>query len=244
MKRFAVALIPLILLTFSLSSFPETLEAKSRKHQKSSRIKKKRKMKRYSQNPSQKVRSLKTGGVALRTGLMFGGVSGNGADGFINLGNRFQLGLFYGKGSVGLKTEGGSSSGTLEADIDMKLIQGRYFLGNSFFVGAGLGKRNFNLQSVFSGDIGSATMNAKFDTNVGHLMIGNLWSFRNGFFIGCDWVSYTMPFSFKEKEASVETDGDLGMIKNEMDKLNKDTINTLGKLSSTNVLVAYLGWMF
>ncbi len=90
----------------------------------------------------------------------------------------------------------GKNSDTGESsEISLATIRTKYFIGDSFFVNGGLGKR-----TLFQKDLGlietSSDRRREFQSTsiVGEVAIGNRWQWSR-FTLGYDWIGYVMPFS-------------------------------------------------
>ncbi len=81
------------------------------------------------------------------------------------------------------------------SEITLATIRTKYFIGNSFFVNGGLGKR-----TLFQKDLGliqtSSDRRREFQATsiVGEIAIGNRWQWSH-FTLVCDWIGYVMPLA-------------------------------------------------
>ena len=196
------------------------------------------------------ARSIKSGSVALRYGNIIGGLSGAGGDAYWFHPSGWQLGGAAYTASTDLKSsikEDSSAVRLNKAKVDgsLILIQGRYYLGNSFHLTGGIGQRtiraDFDAESTVTSD--RILIDVEVSSWVLQMAIGNTWFWTNGFFIGADWIGYAYPLSSTRKVSSHATGAVSASLK-DIQKTGEDLADTLGKTGSGMVLVLNVGFAF
>jgi hypothetical protein len=125
----------------------------------------------------------------------------------------------------------------------------KMFLGNTFYVLAGLGYASINAANsyyVSSSSAGSSRVtDVSYETNllIGEVALGNQWQWSN-FTLGCDWVGFLTPLAkLSENTRKHETQGNGGFVSSD----EKDDADHFGSISSHTMIETvrlYLGWSF
>ena len=126
------------------------------------------------------------------------------------------------------------------------LVTGRYFFGNSFNLTSGLGYRTASINYTIS--VASSLSNINIDGKleiqsiVVPLFIGNRWSWKSGFSLGCDWIGIMVPVtgSSKGSVSGTLSSSDASSINDEFVALG----NSLAKQASATLLLTTLSWAF
>jgi hypothetical protein len=163
----------------------------------------------------------------------------------MNQGTDLQFHLNYLGGSKSISETAIDSSGTWESSAKLTGMylsaDARYFLGNSFNLSSGLGYRAATVDYTISGP---ATVSGKIDISsiVIPFFLGNIWSFDNGLYLGCDWVGVLIPISGSTKSSISGT-----LTSTQSKSLNDSLVSTgdsLSKRTSITLLLTHLGWAF
>lgn len=126
----------------------------------------------------------------------------------------------------------------------------RYYFSRTFYAGLGAGYRELDMhiegsdwanRSTFVGDYKSQALQAK-------AVIGNGWSFSNGFYIAVDWIGFGVPFAVTQSELSAtETKYDRSQVIYLNEKTDPEYKHTADRLSRTTMgtlLTLRLGFNF
>jgi hypothetical protein len=120
----------------------------------------------------------------------------------------------------------------------------KYFVGNSFYFGAGLGYRILTFDLIL-GDEADEANELAFDLGGSaitlDLMIGNQWCFSS-FCVGADWVGVVFPLS-SSYETSTALSGDRGDI-DEIQAIAEKTSEELHTAMLKSLLVLTAGFVF
>ncbi len=145
------------------------------------------------------ARSNRKFGVGIRGGNFAGGFYGAGLEGQFLLNKNFQFAANYYSGSrVVSESEVHANYvlDKLEPRVTLATALSRYYFGNSFFGGLGIGYRTANDEI---GAHGTGSDNITISINTRTLLIipsvGNCWTWDSGFYIGADWIGYGFPIS-------------------------------------------------
>ena len=196
------------------------------------------------------VRESKNGSIGLRAGMLFGGISGGGLDGFMHKSPSLLLGGAFYSGGTDFKdslNEDKSSVRLNKAEVSdyMFLLQARWFVGNSFNLTGGLGQRkisaSFEAESVSSGD--KVGIDVDVTSLVAQFALGNTWSFKSGFVLGADWIGYSYPLTSSRKVSSSAT-GSVSSALQDFQDIGEDLGDSLGKAGAAMLLVLNVGWAF
>jgi len=116
----------------------------------------------------------------------------------------------------------------------------RYFFGQTFYVAPGLGWRRFAADFAVastSDPTDNASGSVQADSITAGLAIGNLWRFKNGFYIGGEWLAVQAPIS-SSSSSTTTTSGTAVQAQNELTKLDDDLSKKIGQ--ATSVILANL----
>lgn len=153
---------------------------------------------------SERARKKSTVGVAARAGLALGLDASPGFEAFVQLGPDWQIGLslFHIQWDVtDALQKAAEDDNTVfvvsdpvvnKADVigTSAVIQSRYFFGNSFNFGMGLGFRQYKVEMNISDDVASLDIEAMAQSGIAQITLGNQWQFDSGFVLGFDWVGF------------------------------------------------------
>jgi hypothetical protein len=127
----------------------------------------------------------------------------------------------------------------------LALLRLRWFPSPTFFVSAGAGVRRLSFHIAISDreDAGRAITEAEATSLVASTSIGNQWSWSNGFFLGADWIGYTVPL-VKTYSSRVETEGAATDELSSLSATAEDAARELGSVPSILLLVVEAGLRF
>lgn len=197
---------------------------------------------------SSAARGGKMVGLEVRVGNNLGGVRTQGVAVSYFLSSDLKLGLQYASGVYDLKDDV-ADVGTVsltKADLGgtLTLAFAQFFLGNSFFVQAGLGTRQFTVDASLSDSVTSASLDMSTESNstVASVSIGNTWSWDSGFSLGAEWIGATIPISSDSSySVSSTVTGDSF---DELVNDTKDLSEALGETVGPMLLVLNIGFAF
>lgn len=201
-----------------------------------------------SRGSSESARARKHFGVALKSGLAVGLISGSGLDGYMNLNPKLQFGLSYVMGTLDLKSSvtalTGANIDKLNLNVSLIEAYAKYFVGNSFALIGGLGYRNINSDISVTSTTGSkntATSKSTGTAFVAKIGLGNYWSWKSGFTLGCEWVGYLTPLSsaYSSDSSGVST-ASMASLNNSANDLSK----TFASTSTAQFLNLAIGYSF
>ena len=196
---------------------------------------------------SESVRAKKRFGAELQYTPVSDFVLKYGARAFFNVSSSLQLGLSYLGGSEDLASQLPSEGDVTvkKADLSGNAIFGylRFFPGNTFSATIGLGYRGASAEYAIQ-DTSGHEIDGKLSISsiVIPIAVGNHWTWRNGFTLGCDWIAAFVPLSGSSKStlSGSLTDADAKTLNDDFvslgDKLAKQTTFTL--------LLTSVGFMF
>ena len=161
---------------------------------------------------------------------------------------RIQFGLDYLTGSEDFRDKIGDQPPvyTTKASASGMAVYGwaRYFTGNSFNFGAGLGQRTASL--AYGIEDRSLNITLEGTANISSIIVpvffGNQWMWDGGFTIGVDWLEAMIPISGSSSSTTSSNVSDPGL-----KKLSDDTAELGLKLAKTTTLTLFLtsiGWTF
>lgn len=187
-------------------------------------------------------------GVGFRMGLIFDPIVGSGLDAYYILNQKLQLGLYYAFGKNDFKDEltrddepnivlhEASGSATVA------LVYGRFFFLRSLNFIGGIGRRTMTIKF----DIEDIYQSQRIDTAVKSTSlifyggISNIWSWHNGFFIGADWLTLSIPFT--SKTATLTSGNVTSREINEIQKDGEDLGKEIGKSIRYGLLILSIGF--
>lgn len=158
------------------------------------------------------------------------------------------LGIQYLTGSKTIHDEMTDNVITVKADATLQgsagYVYGRYFIGNSFNMMAGLGVRTATIKYTMEEESLNLKLNGKIEIQsiTVPVFIGNRWTFQSGFTLGCDWIGAFIPLTGSAKST---LDGNLpnSLITELNDKFVSDG-NDLAHKTSLTLLLTSVGWAF
>jgi len=199
---------------------------------------------------SRYARSGKSGEVGLRYGNVIGGLVGGGVDGFMFHSSGVHFGGVFYSASKDLADSLKEDETTVRltkaiAEGRLVLLQARYFFGNSFHLGGGLGQRQIKAILAAESTVTSDKVAIEVEVNswVAQLAFGNTWYWNNGFFVGADWIGYVVPLSSSRSVSSSAT-GAVSASLQDIHDSGEDLGDALGKTSSAMTLVLNVGYAF
>ncbi len=136
-------------------------------------------------------------GFGINAGVVSAPFTGGGVSGFLALKPNLQIGFIAQKG-VG-EIDITSALPSLETNVFDKITTAttiatvyiRYFWGNSFFIKAGLSKRDFELDSKILNKLNPEEENnarLSVSSSAPVFSMGNYWIQQNGFYWGAEWI--------------------------------------------------------
>jgi hypothetical protein len=171
-----------------------------------------------------------------------------GAGGSYNISSNLSLGVQYLTGQKTIHESSTDETSTINKDAKLvgsaAYLSGRYFFGNSFNLLMGLGLRAATIDYSAEEPSTQLAIKGKVDIKsvVLPIFIGNRWTFKSGFTVGCDWIGAFIPLTGTAK-ASVE--GNLPQ--SYIDDINDDYLDMGKKLAqktSYTLFLTSLGWSF
>jgi hypothetical protein len=195
------------------------------------------------------ARSGKSWLVSARVGDFIGGISGAGVELARVHDPALQYGVLLMTGGRDLRDRVDDNDAVelerFEATGQLALARVRWFPGNNFHVGGGIGVRRiaFQIDVADRLDAGHATTEAQATSIVLAAAVGNQWSWGNGFVLGADWLGYAVPLT-SAYSSSVKTDGSATDDLDELSRVVDDSARRLGTVPSSMLLVVELGYLF
>ena len=202
-----------------------------------------------SRGVSETYRTEKHGLVGFGFGSPGTGMLMPGAEFYVFLGPRFQLGLNYFKSQQDLTGQTNSSLDASTASVvfvDDVLMKGeaaninlRFFMGNSFFASLGFGQHTYDIgfgikpnpstTLVSSDDFFDSSLKVK--KIVSSFSIGNQWLFDGGFSLTGEWIGMSTPIA-----SSYEMENNYGgfVAQSAATSVLDDQIESLGKKLSAS----------
>lgn len=173
-----------------------------------------------------------------------GALSGKGAEVWLNLGARWQVGYSYLYGNENLVNKLTTTQlSTVQlteftASPTLAHLYTRYFIGNSFNIEFGFGQRDLDVDfAVTSNDgLGELRGNALAQSQVAVVCIGNQWVWENGETFGISWVGMTSVQSSSYKSTTTTT----GVISTFHESLAADVEDLAEDLSKTDSSMAFI----
>jgi hypothetical protein len=201
---------------------------------------------------SRKVRAETKAGVAASAGTIVGSMLGAGLEGYWQERENIQLALSYGaarrdfveplredveRSTIDLSQADGSAR--------LLLLQGRYFFGNSFFVGAGVGLRTIRLDLRIDDRLSGEYLGGDFQTNspVLHFSLGNRWTWPEGFVMGADWLAVSVPVN-SDSEVNLFSSPSINRDLQDLQDDTESLLDKLGQSPSYQLALLYLGYTF
>ena len=197
------------------------------------------------------ARASQTAAAALKaSALAIGGIPGTGIAGHYFLTGDFQIVGGYISGSIDIadqiSDEGTTYVDKAEITGTLTTVEARYFLGNSFFVAAGLGQRVISSSSRIESS--TTDLYIELDTESTSTVIsaalGNIWSWDSGFFFGFEWIGFTVPIG---AEFSTKTTSNIPAGDSTFDTISEDTedlAKNLGESPAPGLLTLNIGFAF
>jgi len=199
-------------------------------------------------NTSKAIRKTQAANVELLYTPLSDYVLSYGVGGSYNLKPNLALGVHILAGSETLKFSGANQTATAYGSAKLQgtagYVYGRYFFGNSFNMMTGLGVRSAKVKYHIEESSLKLAVDGKIDIQSIALpvFIGNRWTFKSGFTIGCDWIGVLVPLSGSAKSSLS------GNLPNELiSDLNKSFLSVgegLAHKSSLTAFLTSLGWAF
>jgi len=199
-------------------------------------------------NSSNSIRKTQSANAELLYTPLSDYVLSYGVGGSYNLKPNLALGVQILAGSEILKFSAADQTATAYGSAKLQgtagYIYGRYFFGNSFNMMTGLGVRSATVKYHIEESSLKLAVDGKIDIQSIALpvFIGNRWTFKSGFTIGCDWVGAFVPLSGSAKSSLS------GNLPNELiSDLNKSFLSVgegLAHKSSLTAFLTSLGWAF
>ena len=123
--------------------------------------------------------------------------------------------------------------------------QAKYFFGNSFYVGAGIGYRSLSMDITISETTTGDFFNFSVDGTaiVTDVTIGNMWSFDNGLYVGFDWIGFILPLT-SSYELSTQSEGEFAALQEQLEAISNDTAQEINSTTLIALLVLNVGMMF
>lgn len=197
------------------------------------------------------VRAGKRFSVGYTLGNVAGGIPGSGLEGFYHLNRQWLIGFFGTQGRADFADEidpvGTVSLEKAELGISMYAINVKYFVGNSFFVRLGLGRRSIDsdLKVVDSASTQFLKLTTESDSVVTLVSLGNVWAWDNGFFIGADWIGVSVPLSSSYKfKIEHNFDSEVGSEFAAIEEDGRSLSKKMGESTAAMFLVLNLGYSF
>lgn len=183
-----------------------------------------------------------------RVGFLVGTMLGVGAESGYQPNSNLQFGLDFGYGKKNLDAEddGSNTIKTTQFEISAMMLTGfaRYFFGNSFYLGMGAGMRNIQYILAMEDSQGSRLkIEGSANSAVISPHLGNVWAFDNGFYLGCEWLGYSIPLT-SSASSTTETSGTLSITLESLAKINQALAEEIGKVPSFRFLMVHLGVSF
>lgn len=117
--------------------------------------------------------------------------------------------------------KGDDIAGFKDFEIDTLLIEGKFFMGNSLFMGIAGGWSQFRVEDEEILSLGTDSLpfsyKGKVDQFLLALSMGNQWQFES-WTLGLDWLNLFMPFT----ASKVDSEGDFAMNGGELRRLNNE----------------------
>lgn len=187
--------------------------------------------------------------IGPRAGFIAGSYLGYGAEAGYNANKHIQLSGNFEYTTRDLGSGDKSDDGfitTTQFNVTIMQFSGnfRYFVLNSFYLGFGAGIRSINYTIALQDTANNqANISGQAISYVVIPHVGNIWTFDNGFYIGCEWLGYSVPLG-SSTSSSVSTTGDFTQALQGFAQLNEDLANGLGKASTFRLGVIHLGISF
>ena len=199
-------------------------------------------------NTSKAIRKTQAANVELLYTPLSDYVLSYGVGGSYNLKPNLALGLQVLMGSKTVNYSSTDQASTVSGNAKIQgtvgYVYGRYFFGNSFNMMTGLGVRSASIKYILEESSLKLAVDGKIDIQSIALpvFIGNRWTFKSGFTIGCDWIGAFVPLSGSAKSSLS------GNLPNEMISDLNDKYLSLGKdlthKTSMTLFLTSLGWAF
>ncbi len=113
-------------------------------------------------------------------------------------GKDLQIGMSYYQARTDFRSELSDaereSIPVLNAYLSYFGLSGRYFLGNSFYIGYGMGHRRVMFRYLVEEGSNSVSGDILAESLIVVGTVGNIWSFTSGLFLGADWFVANIPF--------------------------------------------------
>lgn len=117
--------------------------------------------------------------------------------------------------------EGDDISSFNELAVTMLLIQGKFFMGNSLFMGIATGWSQLSVKDEETFASGTEALLFNYEGEVDQFLLalsmGNQWQFGS-WTLGIDWLNLYMPFT----ASKVDSTGDFSMAGGELRRLNNE----------------------
>ena len=191
-------------------------EADTKKKRRGKKKRKAKRAKEMTETPTDDttagIRQGQTATLAIRMGSLIGGYSGAGGEALYHLKPNLLVGAFFASGTTDLKEDipGDDLIEIVKAETSYSLyyLQGRYYLGNSFFLNGGLGMRTFKSEFRLEDKLGTGVLESSTSAQsvIVQFGLGNIWRFQNGIVLGAEWLGYTQPLS-SSFSSSTEAEG-------------------------------------
>ena len=199
-------------------------------------------------NSSNSVRKTQTANAELLYTPLSDYVLSYGVGGSYNMKPNLALGLQVLMGSETVNYSSTDQTSTVSGNAKLQgtvgYLYGRYFFGNSFNIMAGLGVRSATIKYLIEESSLKLALDGKIDIQSIALpvFIGNRWTFKPGFTIGCDWIGAFVPLSGSAKSSLS------GNVPNELISDLNDKYLSLGEdlahKTSLTFFLTSLGWAF
>lgn len=200
---------------------------------------------------SERVRKSKDFGISLGFGMPIAPIPGYALGAYYQVFTNLQLGLDYSAGSIDLSdtlpADGATDVRAFELNTSLTQLYAKWFVGNSFYLGLGLGMRSvdstIDIKAVAQ-DVGiKGTIEA--NTTAFSIRLGNQWSWDSGVTLGIDWLGYTMPLGADSK-ASIAQYGTAPQTEDlkDLQKDAEDAADSIGKAGTVTLLLLSLGFAF
>ena len=254
-------LILLLLLSFAVpvvpafgQDFQKVAQVKKKKKKRKKRRRKRRRKRKKKAMGSAKIRAKQSVSAAVTFGAAFEQTPGFGGAAYYHLSDKLSLGL---AGHIGTAELAGSLEDVppitvTQASLGAGLValNSRYYVLDSLFLTSGLGLRFIN--TLFSLDVESGPngtpvfrdVNMAAQSVVAYLAVGNIWSFKSGFFAGAEWAGFTVPLSTTKKFTIDSNLPDDDITFSEAGAKAEAVAGAIAEKAMYMALLIQLGWAF
>lgn len=187
--------------------------------------------------------------IGIEYGLFVSPVSGFGVRAAYALSPNFQVGFSSTSGTYDAKTlidpVSLTTIETFDVAASLNEIEFKWFSGNSFYLGAGIGQRKISFDLSARDTFSNATLNTTLDTDaiVVNVCLGNIWTLDSGLYLGGEWLAVAASVS-SSFETSAQSDSIASEDLQELLDDSEDIAKRLGEASTGGLALFLIGYQF